>query len=341
MRDEPSPGTRAALPIPALIAEALAGEMARDPSVLLLGEDVGRLGGVFGASRGLLERFGPDRVMDMPIAEMAFTGMGVGLAMAGMRPVVEIMFADFVGVCLEQMVNAAAKIPFMSGGRQRVPVVFKTAGGCIGSAAQHSQCLWGLFGHLPGMKVVVPSSPMDHKGLMAAAIRCDDPVLFVEHKRLLLSKARDSLQGAEVPEGEVVTPIGRARVARAGGDVTVATLSLGVEHALRAAAEVAPEGIGAEVIDLRSVVPLDMETVCASVARTGRLLVVDEDYLSFGLSGEVVARCLEALGPGALRQVGRLAVPDVPIPAALPLERAVLPGPEAIAARLRAMAVGA
>ncbi len=330
---------RLAQGIPFFIAEGIAQEMERDPSVLLLGEDVGRLGGVFGASRGLQAKFGAERVIDMPIAEMGFSGMGVGLAMAGMRPIVEIMFVDFIGVCLEQMFNAAAKIPFMSGGRQRVPIVFKTAGGCIGSAAQHSQCLWGLFAHLPGMKVVVPSSPADHKGLMAAAIRSDDPVVFIEHKRLLLSKARDSLQGAEVPEGEVVAPIGQARVVRQGSDVTVVTLSLQVEHALRAARELEGE-MSVEVIDLRSVVPLDMETVAGSVAKTGRLLVVDEDYLSFGLSGEVVTRCLERLGPGAIRQVSRLAVPDVPIPAALTLERAVVPGPEMIAARLRDMARG-
>jgi pyruvate dehydrogenase E1 component beta subunit len=325
--------------IPYFIAEGIAQEMERDSSVLMLGEDVGRLGGVFGASRGLQAKFGPERVIDMPIAEMGFSGMGVGLAMAGMRPIVEIMFVDFIGVCLEQMFNAAAKIPYMSGGRQRMPMVFKTAGGCIGSAAQHSQCLWGLFGHLPGMKVVVPSSPADHKGLMAAAIRSDDPVVFIEHKRLLLSKARDSLQGTEVPEGDFVSPIGQARVAREGNDVTLVTLSLQVEHALRVASELEGE-ISVEVIDLRSVVPLDMETVARSVARTGRLLVVDEDYLSFGLSGEVVTRCLEMLGSGAMRQVARLAVPDVPIPAALTLERAVVPGPELIAARLRDMAKG-
>ena len=331
---------REALGLPAFIAEGLAQEMERDASVIVLGEDVGRLGGVFGTTRGLQQRFGADRVMDMPIAEMGFAGMGVGLAMAGMRPVVEIMFVDFIGVCLEQMFNAAAKIPYMSGGRQRVPMVFKTAGGCIGSAAQHSQCLWGLFAHLPGLKVVVPSSPADHKGLMAAAIRCDDPVVFIEHKRLLLSKARDSLQDRAVPEGAHLAVLGQARVVRAGRDVTVVTLSLQVEHALRAAQELEAEGISAEVIDLRSVVPLDMATVLASVGKTGRLLVVDEDYLSFGLSGEIVARCVEALDPGQLRQVVRLAVPDVPVPAALALERAVVPGPAMIADRLRMMAGG-
>ncbi len=320
------------------VAESLMQEMARDESVVLLGEDVGRSGGVFGSSRDLLERFGPMRVRDTPISEMSFTGMGVGMAMAGLRPVVEIMFVDFMGVCLEQIYNAMAKIPYMSGGRVKMPMVIKTAGGNIGSAAQHSQCLWGTFAHLPGMHVVAPASVRDHKGLMAAAIRSDNPVVFIEHKGLLLKKAKDFLTGSEVPKDAFVTPIGKAEVARKGNDITLVTLSAGVEYAMEAAAEVAAEGIDAEVIDLRSIVPLDTETVAASAARTGRLLVVDEDYLSFGLSAEVVVRVLEKLGPTALRQIRRHAVPDVPIPAALSLEEALVPGPASIARVLREMA---
>ncbi len=320
------------------VAESLMQEMARDESVVLLGEDVGRSGGVFGSSRDLLERFGPMRVRDTPISEMSFTGMGVGMAMAGLRPVVEIMFVDFMGVCLEQIYNAMAKIPYMSGGRVKMPMVIKTAGGNIGSAAQHSQCLRGTFAHLPGMHVVAPASVRDHKGLMAAAIRSDNPVVFIEHKGLLLKKAKDFLTGSEVPEDAFVTPIGKAEVARKGNDTTLVTLSAGVEYAMEAAAEVAAEGIDAEVIDLRSIVPLDTETVAASAARTGRLLVVDEDYLSFGLSAEVVVRVLEKLGPTALRQIRRHAVPDVPIPAALSLEEALVPGPASIARVLREMA---
>lgn len=327
--------------VPAVIAEAIALEMARDESIVVLGEDVGKLGGVFGATRGLQERFGADRVFDTPISEMAFTGMGVGLAMAGFRPLVEIMFVDFIGVCLEQVFNAMAKIPYMSGGRQRMPMVIKTAGGCIGSAAQHSQCLWGLFAHLPGMKVVAPCSPRDHKGLMAAAIRSDDPVVFIEHKALLLRKGKDFLHHPAIADGAFTIPLGVAEVVRPGRDVTLATLSLTVEYALQAAHALASEGIDVEVIDLRSVVPLDVDTVANSAARTGRLLVVDEDYLSFGLSAELVVRVLERLGPTALRQIGRLAVPDVPIPAAITLEQAVVPGPEAISAKLRVMAKGA
>ncbi len=335
------PNDRLAMPLPATIAEAIALEMERDEAILCIGEDIGRAGGVFGATRGLQERFGKNRVMDAPIAEMGFAGMGVGLAQAGMRPLIEIMFVDFIGVCLEQMYNAAAKIPYMSGGRQRMPMVFKTAGGCIGSAAQHSQCLWGLFAHLPGFKVVAPCSPYDHKGLMAAALRSDDPVVFIEHKALLLRKGRDFRHHPDVPDEAYTLPIGKASTVREGSDVTLATLSATVEHALAAAEMVTEDGISVEVIDLRSVVPLDTSTVAESAGRTGRLLVVDEDYLSFGLSAELSMRVLEKLGFSALQQVERLAVPDVPIPAALTLERAVVPGPEMIADTLRKMAKGA
>ena len=329
-------GDRAGWSTSLYVAEALRLEFERDERVLMLGEDVGRNGGVFGSSRGLVERFGEWRVRDTPIAEMGFTGMGVGLAMSGHRPIVEIMFVDFIGVCLEQVFNAAAKIPAMSGGRVPMPLVVKTAGGLIGSAAQHSQTLWGLFAHLPGLQVVAPSHPCDAKGLMASAVASDVLTIYIEHKALLLTKLRDFHDPAPVPEERFTVPIGRAKVARSGSDLTLVTLSAGVEHALHAADEAT--GIDVEVIDLRSVVPLDMETVCASVARTGRLLVVDEDYLSFGLSGEVVARTVEALGPSALRQVARHAIPDVPIPAARTLEEAVVPGRASTLAAIRAMA---
>ena len=332
---------RKAMTLPATIAESIALEMERDPSIVCVGEDIGRAGGVFGATGGLLERFGRQRVIDTPIAEMGFTGMGVGLAQAGMRPLVEIMFVDFIGVCLEQIYNAAAKIPYMSGGRQRIPMVVKTAGGCIGSAAQHSQCLWGLFAHLPGMKVIAPCSPHDHKGLMAAALRSDDPVVFIEHKALLLRKGSDFRHHPDVPDGAYALPMGKAAIVREGSDVTLATLSASVEHSLAAAEELAGEGVSVEVIDLRSVVPLDADAVADSAARTGRLLVVDEDYLSFGLSAELSLRVIDRLGLSGLRQVARLAVPDVPVPAALSLERAVVPGPELIAERLRLMTKGA
>jgi acetoin:2,6-dichlorophenolindophenol oxidoreductase subunit beta len=320
------------------IAEAIYQEMEHDETVVLLGEDVGRCGGVFGASRNCLERFGDRRVRDMPIAEMTFTGMGVGLAMAGFRPIVEIMFADFIGVCLEQIYNAMAKIPYMSGGRVRIPMTIKMAAGNLGSAAQHSQCLWGTLAHLPGMKIVAPASLYDHKGLMASAIRSEDPVVVMEHKILLLKKARDFLGDRTVPTEPYTTQIGKAAVVRSGTDVTLATLSASVEYALEAAEAVSREGISVEVIDLRSIVPLDLATVAESAGRTRRLLIVDEDYLSFGLSAELGMRVIEALGPGTVSQIKRHAVPDVPIPGALSLEEVVVPGPGSIAKVLRHMA---
>jgi len=320
------------------VAEALKLEMARDSSVVVLGEDVGKHGGVFGATRGLQKSFGADRVLDTPISETAITGMAVGLALDGFRPVAELMFVDFIGVCLDQVYNAIAKNHYMTGGRVRMPIVIKTAGGCIGSGAQHSQCLWGLFAHLPGLQVVTPSNPYDAKGLMASAVESDDPVVYIEHKGLLLTRAEDFTFGADVPEERYTVPIGEARIVRPGYDISLVTLSGTVLPSLAAADHMATQGTSVEVIDLRSVVPMDIATITASVARTGRLLVVDEDYLSFGLSGEIVARVMEELGPTALRQVKRLAVPDVPIPGALSLERAVVPSRDSILEALQQMA---
>lgn len=317
------------------IAEALHQEMERDPTVVMVGEDVGKQGGVFGASRGLQKSFGLGRVLDTPISETAITGMGVGLALEGYRPVLEIMFVDFIGVCLDQVYNAIAKIHYMSGGRVRMPLVIKTAGGCIGSGAQHSQCLWGLFAHLPGLKVVTPSNPYDAKGLMASAIESDDPVVYIEHKGLLLTRAEDFRFGADVPAERYTVPIDEAATVRSGRDVTVATLSGTVLPTVTAADALAADGIDVEVIDLRSVVPLDTETVAASVARTGKLLVVDEDYLSFGLSAELITRLFES--GVAVRHFARHAVPDVPIPGAVTLEQAVVPNATSIEAAIRTL----
>lgn len=315
------------------VAEALKLEMDRDDTVVVLGEDVGYQGGVFGATRGLQKTFGEDRVIDTPISETAITGMGVGLAMDGFRPVLEIMFVDFIGVCLDQVYNAIAKNHYMSGGRVRMPIVIKTAGGCIGSGAQHSQCLWGLFAHLPGLKVVAPSNPYDAKGLMASAIESDDPVVYIEHKGLLLTRAEDFPFGNDVPEARYTVPIGEAAIVRSGTQLTLATLSGTVLPAVAAANELAHQGIDVEVIDLRSVVPLDVDTVAASVARTGRLLVVDEDYMSFGLSAELVTRVLES--GVSMTAFSRHAVPDVPIPGALSLEKAVVPNRSSIMDAIR------
>jgi acetoin:2,6-dichlorophenolindophenol oxidoreductase subunit beta len=318
------------------ISEGIAQEMERDPAVVVLGEDVGAYGGIFGATGGLLERFGPDRVLDTPISETAFIGLGIGAAVEGMRPVVELMFADFFGVCMDQIYNHMAKIHFESGGNVKVPMVLTmAAGGGYSDAEQHSQCLWGTFAHLPGMKVVVPSNPADAKGLMISAIRDDNPVVYVFHKGImgLPWMAKNPRSIAHVPEEAYETPIGKAAVAREGADATVVTLSLSVHHALDVADKLAgQDGVDLEVIDLRSLVPLDTETVLSSVARTGRLLVVDEDYQSFGLSGEIAARVAE-IDPGLLRApLRRVAVPDVPIPYARSLEQAVLPTPERIEA---------
>lgn len=310
------------------IAESLKLEMERDDSVVVIGEDVGKQGGVFGATRGLQKTFGATRVLDTPISETAITGMGVGLAMEGYRPVLEIMFVDFMGVCLDQIYNAIAKNHYMSGGRVKMPIVIKTAGGCIGSGAQHSQCLWGTFAHLPGLKVVAPSNPYDAKGLMAAAVVSDDPVVFIEHKKLLLTRAEDFPFGADVPAERYEIAIGQASVVRQGTDVTIATLSGTVISSFAAAEKLQKLGISVELIDLRSIVPLDVATVAASVANTGKLLVVDEDYLSFGLSAELVTRVLES--GVTIDKFARHAVPDVPIPGAFSLEQAVVPGEDSI-----------
>jgi acetoin:2,6-dichlorophenolindophenol oxidoreductase subunit beta len=313
------------------IAEGIAQEMERDPGVFVLGEDIGKYGGIFGATGGLLDQFGPDRVLDTPISETAFIGLGVGAAVEGMRPVVELMFADFFGVAMDQIYNHMAKIHFESGGNVRVPMVLMmAAGGGYSDAEQHSQCLWGTFAHLPGMKVVVPSNPADAKGLMISAIRDDNPVIYVFHKGImgLPWMAKNPRSVGPVPQEAYETPIGTAAVAREGRDATVVTVSLSVHHALDAAGRMSAEhGVELEVIDLRTLVPLDRAAILSSVAKTGRLLVVDEDYQSFGMSGEVAATVAET-DPGLLRApVRRVAVPDVPIPYARSLERAVLPGP--------------
>jgi pyruvate dehydrogenase E1 component beta subunit len=321
------------------MVEAIAQEMERDPSVIYLGEDVGAYGGIFSSTTGLLERFGPDRVLDTPISETAFIGLGIGAATEGMRPVVELMFADFLGVCFDQIYNHMAKIHFESGGNVKVPMVLTTAvGGGYSDGAQHSQCLWGTFAHLPGMKVVVPSNPADAKGLMTSAIRDDNPVVYLFHKGVmgLPWMVKNPRATDDVPDGDYTVPIGEAKVVRPGSDVSLVTLSLSVHHALDAAESLMGQGIDVEVIDLRSLVPLDREAILGSVAKTGRLVVVDEDYQSFGVSGEVVATITDR-DPSLLRgPVKRVAVPDVPIPYAHDLEYAVLPRQDRIEEAIRA-----
>ncbi|NYD29349.1 pyruvate dehydrogenase E1 component beta subunit [Nocardioides kongjuensis] len=310
------------------MVEAIASEMERDENVFVLGEDVGPYGGIFSSTTGLIDRFGPERVMDTPISETAFIGAAIGAATEGMRPIVELMFVDFFGVCMDQIYNHMAKIHFESGGNVKVPMVLMTAvGGGYSDGAQHSQCLWGTFAHLPGMKVVVPSNPADAAGLMTAAIRDDNPVVFMFHKGVmgLPWMAKNPRSIGPVPDGDHVVEIGKAATPRRGSDVTVVTLSLSVHHALDVAEELAGEGVDVEVIDLRSIVPLDTEAILESVGRTGHLVIVDEDYQSFGLSGEIAARIAES-DPTILKSpISRVAVPDVSIPYSRSLEYAALP----------------
>jgi pyruvate dehydrogenase E1 component beta subunit len=333
-----APTTSRRLSTAKAMVEAIAQEMEADDSVFVLGEDVGAYGGIFSSTTGLLEKFGPTRILDTPISETGFIGLAIGAAVEGMKPIAELMFVDFMGVCLDQIYNHMAKIHFESGGNVSVPMVLTTAvGGGYSDGAQHSQCLWGTFAHLPGMKIVAPATPYDAKGLMTAAIRDPGPVVYMFHKGVmgLPWMAKNARSIGPVPEESYEIEIGRANVVRPGDDVTVVTLSLSVHHALDVAEELAQEGISCEVIDLRSIVPLDRAAIRESVAKTGRLVVVDEDYLSFGLSGEVIATVVEH-DPSALRSApARVAVPDVPIPYSHVLEYAVLPTPARITAAVR------
>lgn len=332
------------LTMAAAISEALAQEMERDPNVFVLGEDIGKYGGIFGATGGLLAKFGPERVMDTPISETAFIGTAIGAAAEGMRPVVELMFVDFFGVCMDMIYNHMAKNTYMAGGNIRLPVVLMTAiGGGYNDAAQHSQCLYSTFAHMPGLKVVVPSNAYDAKGLMIQAIRDDNPVMFFFHKGIMGLPWMAYFEGStnEVPAEPYTIPFGKANIVREGTDVTIVSVSQMVQKAVLAAQTLAQDGISAEVIDLRTLVPLDSATVIASVGKTGRLLVADEDYRSFGLSGEIAAIVAERLDQIALKApVGRLAVPDVPIPYSRPLEQFAIPQVGAIVDAARRLVGG-
>jgi 2-oxoisovalerate dehydrogenase E1 component len=318
------------------VAAGIRGEMERSDDVFVMGEDIGEFGGVFDSTEGLFDAFGPDRVIETPISETGFIGAGVGAAMAGFRPVVELMYVDFAGVAMDQIYNEMAKVSYMSDGSFSVPVVLMTAVGMTPyQDPTHGQSLYGTFAHFPGLKVVVPSSPSDAKGLMHSAVRDDDPVVYMFHKQLMLGMAEfaDGL-GDPAPAEDYEVPLGEAAVRRAGSDVTVATLGLHVHRALEAADRLAADGVDAEVLDLRSLVPLDTDRLAESVAKTNRLLVVDEDYRSFGVSGELIARLTERR-PAALDAATRLAVPDTPVPYAPELKEELDPGVEDIAAAAR------
>lgn len=321
------------------ISEAIGLEMARDERVFYMGEDVGKYGGIFSATTGLLDKFGPERIMETPISETGFIGAAVGAAAEGLRPIAEIMFVDFFGVCFDQIYNHLAKNTYMSGGALKFPAVITTGiGGGYNDAAQHSQCLYSIFAHVPGLKVVVPSNAYDAKGLMIEAIRDDNPVIFMYHKGIMGLSWMSYFEGStnEVPEEAYTIPFGQAKVVREGTDLTIVTLSQMVQKSLLAADKLAQQGISAEVVDLRTLVPLDKRTVLRSVAKTGRLLVADEDYLSFGVSSEIAAIVSENLGSLHMRAaVRRLAVPDVPIPFSRPLEQAAIPQVDDVVAAAR------
>jgi 2-oxoisovalerate dehydrogenase E1 component len=311
------------------INEALHQEMARDASVVMLGEDVGRIGGIFGCTRGLLDRFGA-RVRDTPISENAIANMAVGAAVTGLRPVVEIQIFDFITLMMDAIVNQAAKFRFMLGGRPCVPVVFRgPQGGGIRLGAQHSQSLEAWFAHIPGLVVIAPSSPYDAKGLLASAIRDDNPVVFLEHK-LLYVQSR-----GPVPAVDYTIPIGRAATLRPGRDVTILATMAMVPQALKAAADLAREGIEAEVIDPRTLRPLDLDTIIASVRRTSRLVVAQEGWTRHGFGAEVVAAVVEQAFDWLDAPPERVGMADIPMPYNDTLERAVIPAAADIAAAVR------
>lgn len=328
------------LTIARAMAEATAQEMRLDPSVFVMGEDIAALGGVYGNTRGLLEEFGPERIRDTPISETAFIGAAVGAAQDGMRPVVELMFVDFFGVCFDAIYNLMAKNIYFSGGNLKVPMVLMTStGGGYSDGGQHSQCLCGTFAHLPGMKVVAPSNAYDAKGLMTAAMRDDSPVVYMYHKGLqgMGWLGTEPAATVHVPEESYTLEIGKAKVVRQGKDVTIVSLGMGVHNALKAAKKLEADGVSAEVVDLVSLVPLDRDTIRASVAKTGRLIVVDEDYQSYGVSGEVIASVTEHDISVLKAAPKRVAFPDVPIPFARAMEQHCLPNPDKIVAAWRDM----
>ena len=308
------------------INAGMAEAMERDPAVVLIGIDVGAGGGIFTVTRGLHERFGPDRIIDAPISEMGYVGAAVGAAMTGLRPIVEIMFMDFIGVCLDPILNQAAKLPYMTAGALQCPIVFRTQTGAGRSAgAQHSQSLETMLAHVPGLRVVMPATVTDARDLLIAAVEDPNPVVFVESRRLY------GMKGA--PDEDPL-PLGRARVAGPGDDVTVVTWGQMLRECLKASEQ---SSASLEVIDLRSLVPLDMDTVLRSAERTGRLLVVHEAVQDFGAGAEIAARAGEELYDVLLAPVRRIGAPTVPMPFNPDLERSLLPSAAAVAAVAEAL----
>jgi pyruvate/2-oxoglutarate/acetoin dehydrogenase E1 component len=315
------------------VREAMVQEMRRDPEVFLMGEDVGVYGGAFGASQGMLEEFGPERIRETPISEAAIAGCATGAALMGMRPIMEIMFMDFVTISMNQLVNQAAKIRFMFGGKASIPLVVRApAGSGTGAAAQHCQSLEALFMNVPGIKVVAPSTPYDVKGMLVASIRDNNPVIFMEHKLLYRGKG-------PVPEELYTVPLRQAEVKREGTDLTVIAYSIMAPRALEAAEQLAAEGIEIEVVDPRTLKPLDKETIVHSVCKTGRTLIIHESPVTGGVGGEIAAVIAESEAFDYLdAPIRRLAGRNIPIPYNRTLERSAVPQVEDIVASARALA---
>jgi pyruvate dehydrogenase E1 component beta subunit len=306
------------------LRQALFEEMEKDPTVFIMGEGIGERGGSYKVTEGLLAEFGPGRVMDTPLSEPTFTGAGVGAALAGTRPIVEILFVDFTTLVMDQLINQAAKYEFMSGGQGKVPLVVRTQGGAgNGLAGQHSQSLEALFYHIPGLKLVMPSAPYDAKGLLKAAIRDDDPVIFLEHKLLYMTKG-------EVPEKDYIVPLGQADVKRAGDDITLITYSYMTLKCLEAAEALQKEGISVEVVDLRTLTPLDKGTILQSVEKTGRAIVVHEAVKRGGVGGDIAAMIMEEAYDDLDAPVMRIAGKNTTIPYNLELEKVCIPTVEDI-----------
>jgi len=316
------------------IRQAMDEELARDSQVFILGEDVGQRGGVFRATMGLFDKYGPQRVIDSPLAEASIVGVGIGAALYGMKPICEIQFADFIHPAFNQIINEAAKMCYRSNGEWTVPMVIRAPyGGGIGGGLYHSQSVEAFFTHTPGLKVVVPSNPKDAKGLLKSAVRDPNPVLFFEPK-----KGYRLIKG-QVPEGDYVTPLGKAEISRQGSDISVFTYGMLHYYALQAAEKLAGEGIQVEVVDLRTLYPLDRETVLASVRKTGKALVVYEDNLTGGYGAEVAALIAEKAFTDLDAPVRRLAGPDVPaVPFSHPLQDWFMLNPEKIATAIRDLA---
>lgn len=313
----------------AAINEALLQEMRRDPNVYVIGEDVGVFGGCFGVTAGLIDEFGPKRVIDTPITESAIVGNALGAASTGLRPVAEIMFMDFVGVTMDQIYNQAAKMRYMFGGKAKIPMVIRTACGAGGSAAaQHSQSLEAWFMHVPGLKVVAPSTAYDAKGLLISSIRDDNPVIFVEHKFIY------GLEG-EVPEDTYTVPLGKADVKRQGSDVTIIATMAMVHKALEAAEELSKEGISVEVVDPRTLQPLDGETIIESVKKTHKVVIVHESVKFAGPGAEIAAMIAEEAFDYLDAPIKRVAAPFTPVPFSPVLEQEYIPSKEKIIAAVK------